>query len=95
MEVHDIQPRDKEGKWVPMKYIAVVGLDYTSKVDGTNIRVEPGEEVIDLADNAIAEELSAGNIAVAPEDDSMGFEPVGLFDPELSREVAEPEEEDQ
>lgn len=54
------------------RYIANVGLDYRSKLDGKPVRVEAGEEVTDLAENAIAEEVRAGNIqVVAQEEDDV------------------------
>lgn len=49
---------------MPAKYYARTGLDYRSKVDGAHIRVEEGEEVLDLAPSALNTEVLAGNIEV-------------------------------
>lgn len=57
-----VEVEKKSGKKEPKRYVAVVGLDYPSEKDNTPIRVEPGEEVLNLRRAALEEELRAGNI---------------------------------
>lgn len=54
------------------RHVANVGLDYRSSKDGRHIRVEAGEEVLELAGNSLLEEVRAGNITVIVDERHVG-----------------------
>jgi hypothetical protein len=50
---------------VTTKYVATTGLNYLSATSGKPIRVEAGDEVVEMGKKTVEQEMLAGNIVPA------------------------------